>query len=77
MELLYTEAMGFNAFYRLSGAVQRKFPMRSFPEARRLAKRAANKAGLNVKQRMEKTGKYSQEAKLKKQQARKQKKDSE
>ena len=51
--------------------------MRSFPEARRLAKRAANKAGLNVKQRMEKTGKYSQEAKLKKQQARKQKKDSE
>ena len=48
--------------------------MKSFPEARQPAKRAANKAGLNVKQRIELTGKYSQEAKLKTQQARQQKK---
>ena len=46
------------------GAVERKFP-----SARRDAKKAANKAGLNAKQRLESTGKYSEDAKGKKKQS--------
>ena len=45
------------------GAVERKFPRNLFPDAKSQAKKAANKAGLNVKQRLEGTGKYSQEKK--------------
>ena len=53
----------------LLGAVERKFPSASFPNARRDAKKAANKAGLNAKQRLESTGKYSEDAKGKKKQS--------
>ena len=53
-----------NLFF--SGAVQRKFPNDNFPDARSQAKKAANKAGLNAKQRLESKGKYSEDAKGKK-----------
>ena len=44
-----------NLFF--SGAVQRKFPNDNIPDARSQAKKAANKAGLNAKQRLEEEGK--------------------
>ena len=53
-----------NLFF--SGAVLRKFPNDNFPDARSQAKKAANKAGLNAKQRLESKGKYSEDAKGKK-----------
>ena len=45
------------------GSIERKFPSSSFPNAKELAKKAANKAGLNAKQRIEGKGKYSEQAK--------------
>ena len=45
------------------GSVQRKFPRRKQPLAAKKARAAANKAGLNVKDRLAGTGKYSAGAK--------------
>ena len=41
------------------GAVQRKFPRKKFPSAMAKAKKAANKAGLSARQRIERKDKSS------------------
>ena len=74
--------MRFNVFFALKvvlwvkiclnmnnilGSIERIFPKSSFPNAKDQAKKAANKTGLNAKQRIEGKGKYSaQEKELKK-----------
>ena len=51
--------------------MQRKFDADLFPKAMGEAKSAANKGGLNAKQRLNKRGKYSPEAIAKKREMRK------
>ena len=52
------------------GSVERKFPRDTYPNAKQQAKVAANKAGLNARQRLQATGKYSESTKAKKKQNR-------
>ena len=52
------------------GSVERKFPRDTYPNAKQQAKVAANKAGLNERQRLQATGKYSESTKAKKKQNR-------
>ena len=48
------------------GSVERTFPGDTYPNAKQQAKVAANKAGLNARQRLQGTGKYSESTKAKK-----------
>ena len=52
------------------GSVERKFPRDTYPNAKQQAKVAANKAGLNARQRLQATGKYSESTKAMKKQNR-------
>ena len=57
-------SLGKNLFeHKLLGSIERKFPSSSFPNPKEQAKKAANTAGLNAKQRIEGMGKYSEQAK--------------
>ena len=47
------------------GSVEPKFPRDTYPNAKQQAKVAANKAGLNARQRLQATGKYSESTKAK------------
>ena len=61
-------------FVMFTGAVQRKFPRARYPNARKEAVNAANKAGLNARARVGQRGQYSQQCKDQKKALRKNKK---
>ena len=61
-------------FVKFTGAVKRKFPRARYPNARKEAVNAANKAGLNAKARVGQRGQNSQQGKDQKKALRKNKK---
>ena len=57
--------------FQILGAVERKVPRDKYPEAKLQAKNAANRTGLNARQRVLGTGKYSEAGKAERSKSRK------